>query len=308
MKRNISISIGYPQYRVGEEKAFELAAAAGADGVDFDTSSGRFDYRRADSVYARTDDEIVAWATDLREKAAALGLAIFQTHGRIKGFGEDPAENEVILENARRDLLVAKALGAPVAVIHGVSTYFIGTGISPERMHELNVEMFCRLLPYAERYGIKVATETFGDAEKGTVCDFFGSCREFIPNFDRIAEESGRGQYLTACMDVGHTNMAKRFHGNPPVGEFIRRLGNRLGVLHLHDNDGIDDKHGIPKTGTVDWKDVLTALDEVGYTGPYNLELNLATFGAPLMADTMSFGVKVMRQILNEHYGEETGR
>ena len=304
MERKIGISIGYPQHRVGDEKALELAAAVGADGVDFDTSAGRFDYKRAGSVYAQSDEELIAWATALREKASSLGLEIFQTHGRIKGFGGDPIEDADILENARRDILVAKTLGAPVCVIHGVSTYFIGTGMAPEKMHDLNFEMFNKLLVYAKEYGIKVATETFGDAEKGKVCDFFGSCREFIPNFDRIAAVGDNGKYFTACMDVGHTNMAMRFYDNPTPGEFIRRLGNRLGLLHLHDNDGISDRHGIPKTGTVDWKDVLSALDEVGYSGPYNLELNLATFGPDLMEDTMAFGIKVFRGILNAHYGK----
>lgn len=300
MERLIGISIGYPQLKFGEEKALEMAAIAGADGVDFDTSSSRYDYKRADSVYALPDEQLIACAESIRKKAESLGLSVFQTHGRIKGFCGDEKDADV-LENARRDILFAKALGAPVCVIHGVSTYFLGNGKDPHWLHDLNFDMFNRILVYAKEYGIKVATETFGDADNGHACDFFGSCREFIPNFDRIAAEGDNAKYLTACMDVGHTNMAMRFYENPTPGAFIRRLGDRLGILHLHDNDGISDQHNIPKTGSVDWNDVLCALDEVGYRGPYNLELNLAKFGLPLVQDTMSFGIKVMRQIFAEY-------
>ena len=52
-------------------------------------------------------------------------------------------------------------------------------------------------------------------------------------------------------------------------------------------------------------KDVFDALDEVGYTGPYNLELNLNTFGKSLATDAAAFGIKVLRQMLLDRYGEE---
>lgn len=105
-------------------------------------------------------------------------------------------------------------------------------------------------------------------------------------------------------MDTGHTHKAHRFSGNPTVGEFIRRLGSRLGILHLRDNNSFTDQHCFPFTGTIDWKDVFDALDEVGYEGPYNLELNLTAFGRPLIEDTMAFGVRVLRRMLTDRYGE----
>ena len=65
----------------------------------------------------------------------------------------------------------------------------------------------------------------------------------------------------------------------------------------------ITDQHKIPKTGCIDWDDVFAALDEVGYTGVYNMELNLRHFGEDMMEETAAFAVKVMRNILKERYG-----
>ena len=56
-------------------------------------------------------------------------------------------------------------------------------------------------------------------------------------------------------------------------------------------------------TGTVDFHDVLDALDEVSYAGNYNMELNLAWFGDRFLKETTEFAAKLMRYMLAEHYG-----
>ena len=54
----------------------------------------------------------------------------------------------------------------------------------------------------------------------------------------------------------------------------------------------------------MDWNDIFDALDEVGYNGIYNMELNLDFYGKELIADTAAFAVKVLRRFLNNRYGE----
>jgi len=60
------------------------------------------------------------------------------------------------------------------------------------------------------------------------------------------------------------------------------------------------DQHKMPYTGTIDWDDVFCALDEVGYTGTYSMELIWRAFGIPLMKDHAVFSVKVLRQALEK--------
>ena len=67
---------------------------------------------------------------------------------------------------------------------------------------------------------------------------------------------------------------------------------------YFNDNDTLTDQHKIPMTGTIDWKDVFSALSEVGYDGVYNMELNLRHFGDNFLYETAEFVVKVMRNML----------
>lgn len=49
--------------------------------------------------------------------------------------------------------------------------------------------------------------------------------------------------------------------------------GDRLLTLHLHDNDGEEDQHALPGTGTIVWKSLMEKLDRLGYEGALSLEV-----------------------------------
>lgn len=303
MKKKISISIEFLQLDFGDAKALEIAREIGADAVDFDLSDSAWDYRNPASVYSRSDEEIVAYFTGLREKAEQLGIEIGQTHGRLRTFVNDPAEDAAILENARRDCLATRALGAPYCVMHTITTGVMGPDAPAELMRELYVERFRPILQWAKEYGVKVATETFGDSPEHGCCDFYGNLQEFASMFEKIRAEDENGDHFCVCIDTGHSNKALRF-GNPPAEDVIRRMGSSIACLHLNDNDTMTDQHKIPMTGTLDWDAIFDALDEVGYEGTYNMELNLRHFGDGFVVESAAFAVKVLRYMLTKRYGE----
>ena len=303
-KRRISISIDGLQAALGDREALRIAQAAGADAVDFDLCGAQWDYRKADSVYSRSDEEITAYFTDLKAYAESLGLVIGQTHGRITGITDDEEFNEAFYENARRDCLATAALGAPVCIIHSVTTMRMGADADPKLMRDMNFTMFTRILPYAKQYGVKIATETFGDAAGLGVVDFFGQYNEFVKSYQRVRAVEDYRDYFTVCMDTGHCNKATRF-GQPSAAEIIRMLGTEITALHLNDNDTFTDQHKMPLSGSMDWNDIFDALDETGYNGIYNMELNLAFYGRELAPDYAAFAVKVLRHFLDERYGKE---
>ena len=241
---------------------------------------------------------MVAYFKDIKKRADELGIEIGQTHGRVSIYGKDERLYPVIDENARRDLLATAALGAPPCIMHSVSTIH-HPDETPERMRALNLAFFTKLIPHAEQYGVTVALETFGDAMANgeRVIDFFGDVTELKAQYDALPTAR-----KTLCMDTGHTHKAAAV--KPSVMDTvdaIRYLGNDITVLHLNDNNGATDQHLPPhyagKNGGLDWKAVMQALSDVGYSGIYNFELAVP-YGS-LLEETTRYFAKYLRHFVD---------
>ena len=304
MKKLVGISICSLQEKYGDRRALEIVSETGADSADFSLEFNCNDYRNKDSVYAKGDEAVREYYSDLKAYADSLGIIIGQTHGKLPGFKNIKEEDDALVENSRLDCIATAALGAPVCVIHNATSIFLGPDPDPELMHKLSFDMFSRIIPYAKENGVKIATETFGDAVRFSACDFFGNMSEFEKAYARIKAVDELKDWFTVCVDTGHSNKAMRY-GNPKPADVIRKMGSEVTVLHLNDNDTFTDQHKIPMTGTIDWKDVFDALDEIGYSGIYNMELALRHFGKDFQIETAEFAVKLMRYILKERYGEQ---
>ncbi len=297
-ERKISICISSLQDRFGDEEALRIVKRIGADGVDFDTHSQ--DHTDENSIFSKSEDEIRKYYSSLKKRAEELGIAICQTHGRFRTYTADRQDNIKNMENLRLDLLAASCLGAPYCVIHNVTTAAMGPECDPKVMRDLSFDMFCAAIPMAKKYGVKLATETFGDSPRHGCCDFFGQSNEFLMNYNRVCAVEDFSDWLVTCADTGHSNKAMRF-GQPNPGDVIRLLGSTLGCLHLNDNDTLTDQHKPPLAGTIDWYDVISALDEVGYSGYYNMELALYFFGKELIVETAEYSIKVLKNLFEAY-------
>lgn len=307
--KKISIATGELQSRYGDREALRIAKEAGADAVDFclEDFCGRYDYRNGGSVYSKSQAEIREYFSDLKQYADELGLEICQTHGRGCGFMAKESEDEALLRNAEIDFFVTAILGAPICVIHAVTTMF-HPDAEPQFMRDLNFDMYTKLIPLAKKQGVKIATETFGDALDGKCCDFFGNIDEFIDSYNRICAVGDNADWLTVCVDTGHTNKASRFGDNPTPDEAIRMIGSNVTCLHLNDNNKMSDQHLIPYVakrgarieGVIDWDKVFDSLDAIGYNGVYNLELTLSRYGVEIMPEFCRFAIAVLRNALDQ--------
>lgn len=296
--KKVSVNIGYFCKKMGDKGALDFAKSIGADGVDYDLLC--YDDRIEGNLYAKSDAEIEAYFRDLAAYAKEIGIEFAQTHGRIKGFVNKAEEDDALIRNARLDCLATRALGAKFCVMHTVTSIWMGKDAPAELMHEMNLQMYSRILPFAKQYDVIVATETFGDAHSSFI-DFFGAAKEFIKGYEKVVEANPEyADYFKVCMDTGHTNKSTRFEGEPSVGELIRTLGSRIVCLHLNDNNTLYDQHKPPMTGLIDWKDVLSALKETGYEGIYNMELGFDQkhFGPDFEEEEALFAVKVMKNAL----------
>lgn len=302
MKREIGISIGQLQNKYGDKRAIEIASEIGYDTVDFNFDTIKCDYRDQNSFYSKSDDEIISYYTDLRKFAEEKGIRIHQTHGTGGGFVNDAEKDAALIKNNRIDCMASAALGAGICVVHNPTTMSFTPDVDAELMRRLSYEQLKGMVCNAKYYGLKIASETFGDAVKFDCVDFFGDINEFEMSCNRIINDPELTDNFTVCIDTGHSNKAMRY-GNPKPGDVIRRMGSNVTVLHLHDNDTLTDQHKIPMTGCIDWQDVFSALDEIGYSGVYNMELNLPHFGDNFLVETAEFAYKVMRNMLKDRYG-----
>ena len=82
------------QTQYGDKEAIRLAKKVGADAIDLNV--GSYDYRNKDSIYSKSEEEFVAYFTDLKNYADSIGLEICQTHGRLPGFRSDKDIREII--------------------------------------------------------------------------------------------------------------------------------------------------------------------------------------------------------------------
>ena len=284
----------------GELGAIDVVKSAGADCVDFFTNG--YSVANPDSVYSKSDDEIIEHFSKIRRYANEREMSIYQTHGRMRTYLNDPELNELAIENARRDLLAAKALGAECCVMHGVTTSTMGVDCPAEIMRKLEHETFLKILPYAKEYGVKFASETFGYTDSCKSLEFFAIGKEFIDAHERLWAIPEYKDSLAICVDTGHCNTAYRFAKLTPA-DYIRTFGKRIACLHMHDNDGIQDQHLPLYSGSINWDETFDALDEIGFSGVYNLEINCKRYGLGFEAEAAAFAVKVLKFALEKRYG-----
>jgi sugar phosphate isomerase/epimerase len=69
------------------------------------------------------------------------------------------------------------------------------------------------------------------------------------------------------CLDLGHSNIS-----NNPVND-LEGCSERLLAIHASDNNGREDSHGVPFTGTIDWAQVSTVLKKLGFDGYFMYEI-----------------------------------
>ncbi len=273
--------------RFGMEKAIDILAAAGYDGLDFSAFTPKF-----------YTDEMLSkdFYVEIRKYAEDKGLTFEQAHAPFSsGYYVNPETGNNRFDEITTAMRNAAILGAKIIVVHPVQDMRHHEGDNAEKLFHANMEFYKKLIPYSEEYGIKVALENMWQTvgvhrySIGTPVIYRSVCSspdEFLRYLDELNNDA-----FCACLDIGHTMLVREKPEN-----FIKALGSRyLECLHVHDVDGNIDDHTLPFYGITDWDSVLKALAEIGYKGNLTFEADnfmvnlpdeLCPSAAKFMADT----------------------
>lgn len=181
--------------------------------------------------------------------------------------GEPALDTEGILRRTARAAECCRLMGIDRMVYHPGAI----RGMSRKEYLDFNVDYVHRLLPVLEKTGVMLLLENVGRWDEPFFTHGGDEMMELI-------EAVGHPLYH-ACLDTGHLSLQ-----DGEQYKTIRALGSHLKGLHLQDNYGSlpvtaldkpwrQDLHLPPLTGKVNFDEVLQGLKDVGYNGPFNLEL-----------------------------------
>lgn len=271
------IEIGVQTKNIVEDKdpaaGFEMLKEAGFTCCDFSLNA----YMHNADIYNfelnhffdRTSAQLEAFFARHKKGAQAAGVRIGQMHMPYPLYVPQAAAeiNTYLMEQvAPKSMEICRFFDCPYIVVHG---FKLAQYLDTEEAEWQETERFLdTLAPMAKELKITICIENVynsiaGHIVEGPCCD----AQKAAQRIDRFNEKYG-AEVLGFCFDMGHANLL----GIDPEA-FIVTLGNRLKVLHIHDNDGISDLHQIPFTFTAsrantpstDWEGFLRGLARVRF-------------------------------------------
>lgn len=182
------------------------------------------------------------------ELARKAGLDIINVHLPFIDADDlwlEGVNGDGLLDMYMKSVTDCNNFGIPAAVVH------LTVGEEPPKPCGAGVERIKRLTAHAEAKGVNIALENLKKLEH----------LDYV--FPAVSSDR-----LGFCYDSGHEAVCGLKSGSLP-----EKYGNRLMVLHLHDNDGLTDRHMVPGEGILDWKAIKAGIAKSGYAGPVSLEV-----------------------------------
>lgn len=175
----------------------------------------------------------------------------------------------IAIDGAAQGLAAAATLGAECAVLH------LGWQQDDWDAHSYgwSREAVSELMVVAKKVGVRLLLENI--ISPGT---------RVSKLMELLDEVDPRGE-VGICLDLGHANIE-----GDVAAELLLAMP-RLDHIHLHDNDGSEDAHLCPGSGTIAWPQVMNLLQDNGFDGYAALELR-----------DYSRGEHTAAQIIDKHF------
>ncbi len=203
-----------------------------------------------------------------------LGMGISYFHIDNKYANDLWATGEAVesyIQNVINQLEICGKYNIPIAVMHATWGSPTDFALNPS---EQGLKNFERILKIAKKNKVKIAIENVDPY----------SIKHVYYLLDNIKDKS-----VGFCYDVGHHHLYN------PKTDLLKKYGDRLYAVHLHDNlmdytkgyDYTRDLHLLPFDGKINFNKVCKKLKAIGYNGVIMLELHKKACGKPQMYENI---------------------
>ena len=261
---------------MGLEEGIGLIARAGFERVDFNLDT----FLKNSDVYAgkinkffdADIEDLLAYFGEYKKTFEKYGVRPSQMHAPYPILVPSRADVTDYMQQIviPKSIAIAGMMQIPWVVMHPFKLQYT-YGIDVERA--MNLRYFESLIPMLKEHHVGVCVENLYQSVGGRITE--GTCadpQEAIWYVDTLNQKAGE-ELFGCCLDTGHMELT---HREP--ADYIRQVGKRLKLLHMHENDAIGDLHQMPYTfgirpeDGVDWDDFYNALDEIEFDGTLSFE------------------------------------
>ena len=255
------------------QKWFPVFREAGFDALDLSLFMANFSHadvyaHRPSAYFNLPTEQRRAMTVEIARIARENGLQIGQTHAPFPSqiLTGDEEWNRVIDSAVEKSIEATAWLDCPYIVIHPVFTAF-SKNHTTEDQYRINREFYGRFIPVLKCCGVTACLENMWFSKNGKI--YAACCTDFreVNRLIRDLNEMAGAECFAFCLDTGHATLCSQ-----DLSVAIRTLGSNIRTLHLHDVHPNDDSHTAPYFGVADWDEILTSLQEIGYSGTLNFE------------------------------------
>lgn len=266
----ISVQTGSILDPFGIDEGFAMIAGAGFDGVDINLDhwlpTPNIREHKVGGFFDQSDEDMRKGADPYKRAAEKHGVRFLQAHAPFPNYTGNTKTDAYVLRAVEKTILLCGYLGCGNLVVH---PGFLPDGerITPEQEWDYNIAMYSALIPALKEFDVVCCLENMFSKHRGKVMEAICSDpHEAIRYIDRLNEIAGERRF-GFCLDTGHAMLLGK-----DLYTLIHQLGERIQVLHIHDNDGLDDEHLFPYMGIIDWERFCRALGEIGYAHDLSFE------------------------------------
>lgn len=281
------------------QEGFELLARSGFSCADFSLNGYLINKdlynSKVNNFFDKSAGGLEEFFAPHKKAARAAGITVNQMHMPYPIYVPNgkPGINDYLRnEVAVKSMHICKFFECPNIVIHGLKlARLLGSEDAEWKYTEDFIDF---IAPMAKEMGIVICIENLYEGVGGHLVE--GPCcnaKKAAERIDRINDRY-HAEVLGFCLDTGHANLV-----GIDFEDFIATLGNRLKVLHIHDNDGVGDLHQIPYTFartrenkcSTDWDGFLAGLRRIHFDQVLSFETApvLTSFPEELKGEALRF-------------------